>query len=357
MSKINKILIASGGTGGHVIPALSLFHFLKDKNYDVKLSTDVKGMKYINSINTEKIKIIDTSTIVKFKRLRSLLKITLAIIKSFVFLIKEKPALIIGMGGYSSFPISFSAVLLKIPIIIYENNMFFGKANKFLVPFAKKILVNYNGIEGIKGNHKNKIKVIGNILREKILNFRNDKEDNYEILNILILGGSQAAKKFAEKLPKIFIELNKRKIKIKIFQQCRPEQNLDLKKIYEQYKIDHMVFNYTNDIVNIYRQANLAISRAGSSALAELLNCRIPIIAIPLEQSADCHQIKNAEFYEKKGFGIMIKEDKIDSDLLNLLQRLYNNKSDLKSIRFNQSKYSDADVLKKINEELKEFLR
>ena len=356
MSNVKKILIASGGTGGHIIPALSLYDFLKDENYSVKLSTDLRGMTYIKNINTENIKIIDTSTIVKSKKFKSFLKIISAIIKSFIFLIKDRPSLVIGMGGYSSFPICFSAVILKIPIIIYENNICFGKANKFLVPFAKKILVNYNEFEGIKDNYKHKIKVIGNILRKKILDFHSFKDDNYEKFNILILGGSQAAKSFAEKLPKIFIELNKRKIKIKIFQQCQPEQNEVLRKVYEHNKIEYSIFNYTHDMDSLYKQTNLAVTRAGSSALAELLNCRIPIIAIPLVHSADDHQYKNAVYYEKKGFGIMIKEDKIENDLLHLLQKLYNKKSILKLIKSNQSKYSDIDVFKKINSELKEFL-
>ena len=355
MGKEKKILISSGGTGGHIIPALSLYNFLKDENYIVKLSTDLRGMTYLENIKKEEIKIIDTSTMVKSKRLKSFFKIILAIIKSFIFLIKDRPSLVIGMGGYSSFPICFSAIFLKIPIIIYENNICFGKANKFLVPFAKKILVNFNEFEGIKDNYKYKIKVIGNILRKKILDLHHSKNDNFEKLNILILGGSQAAKSFAEKLPNIFIELIKKKIKIKIFQQCQPEQNDDLRKVYENNKIEYSIFNYTHDMASVYKQSNLAISRAGSSALAELLNCRIPIIAIPLSHSADDHQYKNAMYYEKKGFGIVIKEDKIENDLFYLLQKLYNNKSTLNLIKSNQSKHSDTDVFKKINSELKEF--
>ena len=97
-------------------------------------------MTYIENIKKEEIKIIDTSAMVKSKRFKSFFKIIVAIIKSFIFLIKDRPSLVIGMGGYSSFPICFSAVFLKIPIIIYENNICFGKANKFLVPFANKIL-------------------------------------------------------------------------------------------------------------------------------------------------------------------------------------------------------------------------
>ncbi len=356
MSKIKKIVIASGGTGGHIIPALSLYDFFVSKDYFVELSTDERGLSYIDNIDKKNIKIIDTSKIIKSKKIKSVFKIILAVIKSFIFLSKNRPTFIIGMGGYSSFPICFSAVILRIPLIIYENNLCFGKVNKYLATFADKIFVNYKDIEGIKTNFRSKIKVVGNILRKNILIYDDHKIDNYEKLNILVLGGSQAAKKFAEKLPNIFIDLNKSKIKIKVFQQCLPEQSSDLKKIYELNKIENFIFNYTNDMLSIYKQINLAVSRAGSSALAELLNCSIPIIAIPLEKSAYDHQYKNAQFYEKKGFGIMVKEDKIDSDLLNLIKKLYNNKSNLNLIKSNQSKHSDKEVFEKINLELKEFL-
>ena len=357
MNKIKKIIIASGGTGGHIIPALSLYNFFASKNYFVKLSTDERGLSYIDNINEKNIKIIDTSRILKSKKIQSIFKILLSVIKSFVFLFKYRPTFIIGMGGYSSFPVCFSAIILRIPLIIYENNLCFGKANKYLAPFANKIFVNFKKIEGIKSNYRGKIRVIGNILRKNILAYEDHhKVDNYEKLNILVLGGSQAAKKFAENLPNIFIDLKKSKIKIKVFQQCLPEQSVKLRKIYDLNKIENFIFNYTNEMASIYKQINLAISRAGSSALAELLNSRIPIIAIPLEKSAYDHQYKNAQFYEKKGFGIMIKEDKIDSDLLNLIKKLYNNKSNLNLIKSNQGKYSDKEVFEKINLELKEFL-
>ena len=75
------------------------------------------------------------------------------------------------MGGYASFPVCFAGIILRIPFIIYENNLQMGKVNRFLTPFAKKIFVSYEDIEGIKLKYKNKVKIIGNILRENILNY------------------------------------------------------------------------------------------------------------------------------------------------------------------------------------------
>ena len=96
------------------------------------------------------------------------------------------------------------------------------------------------------------------------------------------MGGSQAAKIFAEVLPDIFIECKKKNINFKIYQQCLNEQKIDLQKKYEKNKINYELFSFTFDILKYYDLTNLVITRAGSSALAEFLNCNIPIISIPL---------------------------------------------------------------------------
>ena len=108
------------------------------------------------------------------------------------------------MGGYSSFPICIAAVILKIKFIIYENNLIIGKANKHLLNFAEKIFVSYNDLEGIAEKNKKKIIVVGNIIREEIINYNlnNDPKSKGNTLNILVLGGSQGAKVFARKTAK-----------------------------------------------------------------------------------------------------------------------------------------------------------
>ena len=119
------------------------------------------------------------------------------------------------MGGYASFPLCFAAIVLRIPFIIYENNLIMGKANRYLAPFAKKIFVSYEDIHGIKLKYRDKTVVIGNILRENILNFSGRVSDEkFDNLKILVLGGSQAAKIFAEVLPNIFINCKKGSLSI-----------------------------------------------------------------------------------------------------------------------------------------------
>ena len=350
-----KIVIATGGTGGHIFPALGLMENLEKNGYSVFLTTDLRGLKYIEKIDNTKIKTINSSSIGKNK-VFSLLKNALAFIQSLIFLLNKKPKFIFGMGGYSSFPTCLAGIILRIPLVTYENNLKIGKSNRYLLPFTKKIFLAYSEVEGINPVYKDKTFKIGNILRKEILRFSH-KEDKYqcEKLNILILGGSQAAQIFAEKLPKIFLKCKNQGLKFKIFQQCLASQNEELDKFYNNNKIEFELFNFSFNMVKFYSLSNLVITRAGSSALSELLNCKIPIISIPLETAADNHQSINANYFQSKGFGIVLKEEQIDDKLFLLLHSMHMNKSILKKIVEKQQSHTDKFVLQILLNEIKKI--
>lgn len=349
----NDIIIATGGTGGHIFPAVSLVDYLDKNGFKSFITTDQRGLKFIDNKYIKKTILIDSSSFNTKKILVSIYKMVFAFFNSLFFLFKTKPKFIFGMGGYASFPICVAAIILRIPFIIYENNLLIGKANRYLTPFAKKIFVSYKDVQGIKPKYKNKVTVVGNILRENILNYSKTNRDlKTKELNILVLGGSQAAKVFAEKLPDVFIKCKKNNINLKIYQQCLSNQELDLKQKYENNHVSCELFNFTFDIIKYYNLSNLVITRAGSSALAEFLNCNIPIISIPLASSSENHQFKNAKFFNEKGFGIMLEEKDIKNELFILLQSIHNDKSMLKSIETNQKKHSDKNVFTIIKKEL-----
>lgn len=354
MSNSNKyIVIAAGGTGGHIFPALGLANYLNSVGFNTVLTSDKRGIKFIDNSLIKNTKIIEGTSLNK-KMFVSFFKIFIAILKSLVFLVIKRPKFIFGMGGYASFPLCFSAIILRIPFIIYENNILMGKANRYLTPFAKKIFVAYEEVEGVNQKYSKKIVITGNILREKILNFIkiNEKINTETVISILVLGGSQAAEIFAKVLPSIFIQCKKNNMKIKIFQQCLPYQINQLKNTYDKSKIDYELFSFTFDILKYYKSTNLVITRAGSSALAELLNCNIPIITVPLESSAENHQYKNAQYFNKKGYGIMIEERNLRNKLFDLLHSIHEDKSVINSIKQNQNKHTDKNVFDIINKEI-----
>ena len=261
------------------------------------------------------------------------------------------------MGGYSSFPICIAGSILRIRFVIYESNLLIGKSNRYLLPFTKKIFVSYKEVEGISKKYKNKVIEIGNLIREEILNFSTGSEKT-EInnLKILVLGGSQGAKVFADELPQIFKKCKESKLSIEIFQQCQTNQNESLSQFYKNNNIAYQIFNFTDKIINYYRKSDLVITRSGASVLGELINVKIPFISIPLPSSADNHQFKNAEFYEKKGYGYLLEEKDIKNKLFNLINSIFRDKSLLKGIKSNQRQYSDKDIFKKLNIEIEKIL-
>ena len=360
-NRIKKIIIATGGTGGHIFPAYSLAkHFVKKKT-NVEIISDKRGLKYLKDCHDLKIIEINSSTIFKkniFQLLFSSLIIIYSIFKSFIFLLTNRPNLVFGMGGYSSFPVCIAATILRIPFIIYENNLYIGKTNRYLLPFAKKIFVSNKALEGISEKYKKKIIEIGNIIRKEILNYQAKSNFNqYEKgLKILILGGSQAAKIFAEKLPEIFKECHEAKISLKIYQQCLPEQNEFLNSFYKNLNIDFEIFNFSNNILDYFSKINLAITRSGSSMLAELINVRIPFISIPLPSAADNHQLKNAIYYQKNGYSYLIEEKDLSAKLFKLIKKIYEDRSLLNQMIMKQRQYSDKSVYENIDKQINKII-
>tara|TARA_X000001036_G_scaffold102233_2_gene95488 strand:- start:4703 stop:5803 length:1101 start_codon:yes stop_codon:yes gene_type:complete len=356
-NKLNKIVIATGGTGGHIFPAYSLAKHFIDKRINVEIISDKRGLKFLKDYKDIRINVIVSTTIFKKDILQFLLSILIflySIFKSSIFLLRNRPNLVFGMGGYSSFPVCVAAKILRIPFIIYENNLQIGKANRYLLPYAKKIFVSHLELDGISKKYNNKVCRIGNIIRKEIFDFNdisnNDSKD--QKIKILILGGSQAAKVFGEQLPQIFKLCNDAKIPLKIYQQCLFEQNQFLNHFYKNLNIDFEIFNFSDNILKYFSKVNLAITRSGSSMLAELLNVRIPFISVPLPSSADNHQLKNAIYYEKNEYSYLIEEKDLNKKLFKLIKLIHEDRSLLDKTKSKQRQYSDKSVYKNIDKEI-----
>ena len=349
-----SILIATGGTGGHIYPAYSLANHLLKKNYKVKLTSDKRGLSFLkNTQNLDFIKVPSSPLIKKnlVKFIFSIGIILYATIKSFIFLIMNRPSIVFGMGGYSSFPVCIAAFLLNIKFVIYENNLIIGRANKFLLPLAKKIFVSYQDLEGISEKYMKKKVTIGNLVREEIIkkDISADENNKFNEINVLVLGGSQGARIFAEDLPYVFEKIKNSKLPIKVYQQCQKNQNYKLEEFYKRANIDHEIFNFKPNILDYYLKSNLVITRSGASVLGELINIKIPFIAIPLPSSADNHQFKNAEFYFKKGYGFLLEEKDIKNKLYNLIKNTFEEKSIIRKILSNQRQYSDKEIYRNLD--------
>ena len=352
----DRILISTGGTGGHVIPALTIHDHLKDK-YEIMISTDLRGLKYLE-VNNYKIFLIDTPKLNKFFLLPlAILKIFYLTLKSLFLLKREKINFLISTGGYMSLPLCLAAKVFGIKIFLLEPNMVIGKANRFFLNFSEKIICYSNDIIGFPKKFQNKLVTSTPFIGQKY--YLDDfKEKNNEKFTIMIIGGSQGAKIFDEiihhSILKIF-EINQ----LKIIHQTNKKNIVFLKNFYSNKKIENVVFNFDKNLHNLLNQSDLCITRAGASSLAEIAFLNVPFIAIPLPSSKDNHQFENANYYKNRDCCWVIDQNKFEKlNFENLLANLLKDrnefldkKNSLKNLNYqNTWNNVNQNLLKIINE-------
>ena len=350
-----KILISTGGSGGHVIPAIILYEHLS-KKCDVIISTDIRGLKFLDK-NDYQIEIVNTPKLNNFLFLPlNLLSIMFMTFKSFFLLKKKKIEKIFSIGGYMSIPLILAAKLLKLNIYLIEPNQVLGRANKFFLNSCKKIFCYSEKIKNFPKLYKNKMIIINPLVREKIYNSNISKQTN-EKFTLLIVGGSQGANIFDKNLKNSIANISKRK-SIKIIHQTSEKNIVNLSKFYNDNNIENKIFSFDENFINTIQQADLCITRAGASTLAELSVLNIPFIAVPLPTSKDNHQLENALFYKNKDCCWLIEQNHFESDIERVLDEIFElkmsllkKKENLKKLNYQNSWINvNQKIIKTINE-------
>ena len=327
---MKKILITTGGSGGHVIPSLSIYDALKD-DFEVKIVTDLRGSKYINNVDYN-FSLIDVPNIFSNILLLpyNLIKFLTAILKSYHYLKRNNFSILISTGGYMSLPLCIASKLLNLKIYIFEPNSVLGRANKFIINYAKKIICYDNDLRNISKKFLNKIYLVKPILRKEIYKYKkNEKTKIEEKKKILILGGSQGSKFFDEIITKIMIRLSKTQ-KIKVLQQVINQKSKNnIQDCYLKNNIENELFDFDDKLISKIADYDLAITRSGASAISELSYLNIPFVAIPYPYAKDDHQYYNAQLYEKNECCWLIKQRDInENNLLALLAKIFENEID-----------------------------
>lgn len=351
MSK--KILLAAGGTGGHVFPSIALAEALIDKNYGVLIATDERGSKYLNQTKLI-FKIIDVKVstngfIAKFCSVFSIIKAT---VQSLIFLKAHKPALVVGFGGYPSFPVLLACVIYKIPIVLHEQNSTLGRTNIFLAKFAKKIALAYAHTLKLKKQYNDKVVVSGDIVRSKIKVLPINDNFNQAIFTIFIFGGSQGAEIFDKIIPQIIslVTKNEPLIKLKIIQQICLKNQKTIEQIYDDLNIEYVLAEFFTDIENCYKQANLVISRSGAGTIAELTCLALPAIFIPYPYARDQEQLHNAIAISQIGGSWFFEQNSLDiKQISDLIIELIKNRNLLKNASNNLKKRSSDGLANIVN--------
>ena len=328
---MKKILISTGGSGGHVVPALNLYNHLKN-DFDVSLYTDARGAKYI----PKEIKktIFEVKKIPEKKYLFPLKIIFLffAFIKSLIHFRGSKIDIVISTGGYMSLPLVLAAKIFKKKIILFEPNSIIGKSNKFLLRFSRYILC-YD--KDIKYDEKSAVPSYKVVVIEPILNLcfyskKNSGEIKDNTFKILIMGGSQASLFFSKHLKSEIIQLSK-KYKIEVTQQLSPGFDIDSYKIeYDKNHIKNNLFFYEENFLCKKNNFDIAITRAGASSLTELAHLNIPFIAIPFPYATDNHQYLNAKRYYDRNCCWILEEKNFNSgDIYKIINQIMIDKKNI----------------------------
>lgn len=353
-----RILIASGGTGGHIFPALALAEALKklDEKIEIHFVSSEKGQGCeilrragvdFHSISAAPLP--EEINILRYIRfIKSLIK---SLFESGRILKEVKPAVVVGFGGYSSFVVLLLASLVGIPTLIHEQNVIMGKANSALAFFAARVAISFPPANNF---YKKKFVLTGNPIRENL--FNTSQEDAFRFfkfsrqspalagpgagkkgpITLLIMGGSQGAHSINEAVAGmlgLFSE-NDRK-RIQILHLSGAADRAWLEGIYKSENIDARVFDFLRDMRYAYSIAGLVIARAGAITIAELTALGVASILVPYPYAAG-HQMANAKMLGNAGGCSIIEQNKLTPEgLYAAVEKLMEGQDILGKMRLN----------------------
>ena len=316
-----RVIISAGGTGGHIYPALSIINKIKmeDKNSEIlyigttnRMESKIvpeKGINYkgINVIGLKK----DLSIFKAFPLFISAIRKCKKIIKEF------KPDVVIGVGGYVTAPVIYAASKLGIKTIIHEQNSIPGKTNIFLSKYVDKILVSLPGSKNLfkhnnvvlTGNPRSEEAYYAKAINKKELGLSKDKK------LVLIVMGSLGSMTVSNSLKEIIPKFKNKNYEVLLV------TGKDYYDNFKDIKIDNVkIVPYLNNMINVLKNVDVMVTRAGASTIAEILADNIPSIFIPSPYVANNHQYKNAKELEECDAAIIIEEKELNSE--NLLKNI-----------------------------------
>lgn len=314
------LLIAAGGTGGHMFPAQALAEAMIARGWRVKLSTDARGARYAGGFPAAVAVMVSGSG--TFARGGVLAKLAVpfliagGILGAVVRMLRDRPAVVVGFGGYPTIPALSAALLTGCPRMIHEQNGVLGRVNKL---FAKRVHKVACGTwptklpEGVTGEHT------GNPVRAAVLERAGAgyiAPGDYP-MSLVVIGGSQGARILSEVVPAAVARLpDSIRPYLRVAQQARPEDLDGVVAAYEAAGILAEVAPFFADIPRRLSEAQLVISRSGASSVADIAVIGRPSILIPFAAATDDHQTANARGLVEAGGAVLIPEKALDAGSL-----------------------------------------
>jgi UDP-N-acetylglucosamine--N-acetylmuramyl-(pentapeptide) pyrophosphoryl-undecaprenol N-acetylglucosamine transferase len=316
------VVIAAGGTGGHLFPAAAFAEEMRSRGWRVLLMTDARGRRYARNFPAERIEDVPAASLNAnpFKAIPALLKIWRGVAAANRRFRAQPPALVAGFGGYPSFPALVAARRQRIPILIHEQNSVLGRVNRSMAGAAAAIACGFERLDRLPASAAARKHVTGNPVRAPILAVRERPYPEAPAggrLNLLVIGGSQGARVFGEVIPAAIEMLPEDlRARLDVVQQAREEQVRAVVKAYEAAGVRAEVAPFFADIAERLAAAHLVIARAGASSVTELQVAGRPAILIPFAAAADDHQSANAEGLTSVGAADVLSEDTFTPEAL-----------------------------------------
>jgi len=361
MEKPIRLLLTGGGTGGHLFPAIATAEaickrlpgsevlFVGTKRKMDKKSLEQYGFAQ-KSIHSKGLKGKNF-----FSLVQGVAVLPISVIEAMIHILSFKPDLVLGVGGYVTGPVIVAARLLGKPAIIHEQNSIPGLANRKLGSLANRICLSLPGSE--RFFDRKKTVLTGNPVREAIIQLASKlKAEKKKKRTLLVLGGSLGAHRINELVSKAFA---KKELKnIQVIHQTGSDDVAMVETAYAENGIDATVASFFNDMASIYKEADLLVSRAGATTLAELSVLGKPAILIPYPYAADNHQQKNADYYVQGGGVVMLIEKNLTASVLSeQLIDLLGNKYRLRRMGEAMQNCAFPNATEKIVEECLDSLR
>jgi UDP-N-acetylglucosamine--N-acetylmuramyl-(pentapeptide) pyrophosphoryl-undecaprenol N-acetylglucosamine transferase len=316
MTRGPLLLIAAGGTGGHMFPAQALAEAMVARGWRVKLSTDARGARYAGGFPAS-VAVVQVAS-ATFARGGALAKLAVPFrvgggaVAAVVSALRDRPAVVVGFGGYPSIPALAAAWLLRLPRMIHEQNGVLGRVNQIFAPRVGAVACGTWPTtlpEGVVGTHT------GNPVRQAVLDRAGAgyiPPGDYP-MSVLVIGGSQGARILSDTVPAAMAHLPEAlRRNLRVAHQARAEDVTRVVQAYEDAGIRAEVQPFFTDIPARLSEAQLVISRAGASSIADILVIGRPAILIPYAAAAADHQTANARGLVHAEAAILIPESKLD---------------------------------------------
>ncbi len=307
-----NIILAAGGTGGHMVPAHALAAELSARGHCVMLVTDDRGAKYPGLFKDVPIHILPAGRlgggpIGMLKAVRSVMHGRREARRLYR---EHRPDVVAGFGGYPAFPALLAAGAARVPTVLHEQNAVLGRVNRWLAGEAKAIATSYAEVERLKPAHRAKTVLVGNPVRDEVMRLGElpfPPFDDSAPLKILVTGGSQGATILGSVVPEgLGLLPSHLRLRLQVVQQCRGDDIETVRARYAALNIPAELLTYIEDMPARIGDSHLVIARAGASTIAELTAAGRPAILIPLPIATDDHQTVNAREMAKAGGARMI---------------------------------------------------